>query len=47
MGKNLMPEMKMKIKSFAKMTLVFEFFISKLDYMEIFMEIKEKKLTHF
>ena len=40
--------MKMKIKKFGKMNSSFEFSISKLGYMAIFMKICAKKiLTHF
>ena len=35
-------KMQMKIKKIGKMSSVFDFFISKLSYMEIFMKIWEK-----
>ena len=39
MGKKSTPKMKMKMKKFGKMNLIFEFSISKLGYMEIVMKI--------
>ena len=40
--------MKIKMKEFGKINLVFEFSMSKLGYARIFFEIQEKKfLTHF
>ena len=40
--------MKMKIKRFGKMSLIFELSISKLGYVAIFLKIWEKFfLTHF
>ena len=40
--------MKIKMKKFGKMNSIFEFSISKLGYMAIFMKICAKKiLTHF
>ena len=38
-GKKLMPKMKMRMKKFGKMNLVFLFLISKLGYMTIYMKI--------
>ena len=40
--------MKMKMRKYGKTNPIFEFSLSKLGYMEIFMKIWEKKyLTHF
>ena len=48
MGKKLMPKIKMRMKKIGKMNLIFEFCISKVGYVAIFMRIwEEKKLTHF
>ena len=48
MGKNFMPKRKMRMKKFARVNLIFEFSISKLGYINIFMKIWERKmLTHF
>ena len=48
MGKKLMPKMKMKIKKTGKMNSTFDFSISKLGYIAIFMKICGKNiLTHF
>ena len=47
-GKKLMSKMKMSMKKFEKMNLIFEFSISKLSYVTIFMKIwEEKDLTLF
>ena len=41
-------KMKIKVKKFGKINLIFELSISKLGYMAIFMKIYWKKvLTHF
>ena len=42
MGKSLMPKTKMAMKKFRRMNLIFEFSISKLGYMTIFMNGEEK-----
>ena len=42
-GKKLMSKMRMKMRQFGRMNLVFEFSISKLGYVAIFMKIWEKK----
>ena len=39
MGKMLMPKMKMNMKNFGRMNLIFEFSISKLGYIAIFKKI--------
>ena len=44
--KRLMPKMKMKIKKFGRMNLIFGVSKSKLVYMTIFMKLR-KKLDHF
>ena len=41
--KKLIPKMKMKRKKFGRMNLIFEFSISKLGCMEIFMKVWGKK----
>ena len=45
MGKKLMP--KMKMKKFRKKNLIFEFSISKLGCVAIFMKILRKKTDPF
>ena len=42
-----MPKMKMRMKKFGRMNLIFEFSISKLGYMTIFMKILQKKFDPF
>ena len=39
MGKKLMQKIKMRMKKFGKMKLIFEFFISKVGYMTIYMKV--------
>ena len=39
-------KMMMKMKKYEKMSPLFEFFISKLGYVAIFMKILKKFLTH-
>ena len=42
-----MPKMKMQMKKFERMNLIFEFSISKLGYVTIFMKILQKKFDPF
>ena len=44
MGKTLMPKMKIRMKQFGKLNWIFEFFISKLGYVTIFIEIWDEKI---
>ena len=44
MGKKLMPKMKMRMKKSERMNLIFEFSVSKVGYMAIFMKIWENKI---
>ena len=39
MGKKLMPKTKMRMKKIGKMNFIFEFFISKIGFMIIYMKI--------